>query len=92
MRIARCLFALLLVAALAGCQTRPKEEIAPSPSASTSEADKTREMEKKAAELNQRSESIKNMVGSEQEKIDAANKLEKEREELANQAEGTPKN
>jgi hypothetical protein len=49
---------------------------------STIEADRTREMEEKAAEIERKAEEIRNMDGTEQEKIDAVNELEKERQEL----------
>ena len=55
----------------------------PSTTASTSsEAEKTRKMEEKAAEIRRKEEEIRNMQGTEQEKIDAYNQLEKERQEL----------
>jgi hypothetical protein len=49
---------------------------------SSSEADRTRAMEEKAAEIGRRAEEIRTMDGTEQEKIDAVNELEKERQEL----------
>lgn len=49
---------------------------------SSSEAEKTRKMEEKAAEIRRKEEEIRNMQGTEQEKIDAYNELEKERREL----------
>jgi hypothetical protein len=49
---------------------------------SSSEADRTRAMEEKAAELDRRAEEIRTMDGTEQEKIDAVNELERERQEL----------
>lgn len=49
---------------------------------SSSEAEKTRKMEEKAAEIRRKEEEIRNMQGTEQEKIDAYNQLEKERQEL----------
>jgi hypothetical protein len=39
-------------------------------------------MEEKAAEIERRAEEIRTMEGTDQEKIDAANELEKERQEL----------
>jgi hypothetical protein len=92
MRISRCLFALPLLAVLAGCQPHHTGEIAPAstsstPSTSSSEAERTREMERKAADIEKREANIKDMVGSDQEKIDATNQLEKERQALANQAD-----
>lgn len=83
-----CVLALFLPL-LAGCQPR-HTEVAPASSASSStrEADRTRELEAKKAELDKREESIRNMVGSDQEKIDAANQLQRDRDALAKEAEG----
>ena len=47
-----------------------------------SEAERTKAMEAKARELDQKAADIQNMQGTEQEKIDAVNKLEQERQEL----------
>lgn len=49
-----------------------------------SEAERTKAMEAKARELDQKAAEIQNMQGTEQEKIDAVNKLEQERQELHN--------
>ena len=49
-----------------------------------SEAERTKAMEEKAHELDKKAAEIQNMQGSEQEKIDAVNKLEQERQELHN--------
>ena len=49
---------------------------------SSSEADRTRAMEEKAAEIDRKAEEIRNMQGTEQEKMDAVNELERERQEL----------
>ena len=93
MRIVRAfpaLFALFLPVVV-GCQPH-HTEVAPASSSSSSstqsEADRTRELEAKKAELDRREESIKNMVGSDQEKIDAANQLQRDRDALAREAEG----
>ncbi|HKV08091.1 MAG TPA: hypothetical protein VJ725_08145 [Thermoanaerobaculia bacterium] len=82
---------LLLAGSLSACQ-QIKEKLHPDEEAesaeesssddSMSEADRTRAMEEKAAELDRRAEEIRNMQGTEQEKIDAVNELEKERQEL----------
>jgi TolA-binding protein len=56
---------------------------------SSSEAEKTRKMEEKAAEIQRREEEIRNMQGTEQEKIDAYNQLEKDRQELIKMQEGS---
>jgi hypothetical protein len=54
---------------------------------STAEAERTRKMEEKAAEIERHAEEIKNMQGTDQEKIDAMNRLEQERRELNEMAE-----
>jgi TolA-binding protein len=89
--------ALLAGAALAACQHSSSQ--APggaggsaSSSASTppSEAQRTQEMEKKAKDINQQARDIQSMQGTEQEKIDAVNKLEQQRQDLTRQSEGAP--
>jgi hypothetical protein len=81
--VSRRLPALLLGAglALAGCQM-PASSPAPSAAGSASEAEKTRKMEEKAAEIERKAAEIQTMTGSDQEKMDAVNELEKERREL----------
>lgn len=59
-----------------------------SASSSASEAERTRQIEEKAAEIRRREEEIRNMQGTDQEKIDAMNALEKERRELMEMQEG----
>lgn len=49
---------------------------------SSDEAERTRKIEEKAAEIEHLSEEIQNMTGTEQEKIDAVNRLEEKRREL----------
>ena len=49
---------------------------------SSDEAERTRRIEEKAAEIERRAEEIRNMQGTEQEKIDAMNELERQRREL----------
>jgi TolA-binding protein len=49
---------------------------------SSSETEKTRKIEEKAAEIDRHAEELRNMQGSEQEKIDAMNRLDQERREL----------
>ena len=53
-----------------------------SDSSTSSEAERTRKMEEKAAEIERHAEEIRNMQGTEQEKIDAMNRLDEERREL----------
>ena len=68
-------------------QSRPSS----SGAGSASEAERTRKMEEKAAEIERHAEEIKTMEGTDQEKIDAMNRLEQERRELNEMAEETPK-
>jgi len=76
MSTARCVLALLLFASLlAAAQAVGRERPAASVfllfHLSTSEADRTRELEKKAADLDRRTEELKTMNGTDQEKNDA---------------------
>ena len=74
---------LLLLAA--GCNMPSS---APAPSAgSSAEAEKTQKMEEKAAEYQRHAEEVRNMEGTEQEKIDAMNSLDQERRELNEMSE-----
>jgi hypothetical protein len=57
-------------------------------SGSAKEAEKTHEMEQKAAEIDRKSEEVRNMDGTEQEKIDAANSLDQERRETQESGNG----
>lgn len=57
-------------------------------SSSYSEADRTREMEQKADDINRQAEDLKNMEGSDQDKIDAYNKLQQSQQDLNAQSEG----
>jgi hypothetical protein len=57
-------------------------------SGSTREAEKTHEMEQKAAEIDRKSEEVRNMDGTEQEKIDAMNSLDQERREAQEPGSG----
>lgn len=77
------LLSLLLLSALGACEM-PSTGTPSTAGATTSssEAEKTRKMEEKAAEIRRKEEEIRNMQGTEQEKIDAVNALEKERQEL----------
>jgi hypothetical protein len=56
---------------------------------SSVESERTREMDDKAADLERQAESIKTMEGSDQDKIDAINKLEQDRQQLNETAEGS---
>jgi TolA-binding protein len=79
---------LLVAAALAaGCRrqgtaTAPAGESATQEAGGQSQAERTRAMEEKAREMEKKAAEIQNMQGTEQEKIDAVNKLEQERQEL----------
>jgi TolA-binding protein len=90
---ALAMLAVLAVLLLAGCR-RHGAAAATTPAAAApedgsaqgasfqSEAERTKAMETKAHELEQKAGDIQNMQGTEQEKIDAVNKLEQERQEL----------
>ena len=65
-----------------GCQM-PSSQPPGGTASSSAEADKTRKMEEKAAEIARKEEEIRNMQGTEQEKIDAMNELDRMRRELA---------
>lgn len=91
------LWLVLSLIALVGCQmpsstTSSKTEEEPSSSSSESssesQAELTRRIEEKAAEIARREEEIRNMQGTEQEKIDAYNELERMRRELTEMQEG----
>ena len=73
---------LVLSLAVAGCQM-PSSQPAGGTASTEAEADKTRRMEEKAAEIARKEEEIRNMQGTEQEKIDAMNELDRMRRELA---------
>ena len=55
---------------------------------SYSEAERTREMEEKAEDINRQAEDLRNMEGSDQDKIDAYNKMQQDQQELSSQGEG----
>lgn len=79
----------LLLAPSWGCklpQAGPSTEEAASTSAG--EAERTRKIEEKAAEIQRKEEEIRNMQGSEQDKIDAVNELDRMRRELNDLQEG----
>jgi hypothetical protein len=61
----------------------------PASGTSSSEAaEKTRKMEEKAAEIDRHAEEVRNMQGTDQEKIDAMSSLDQERRELTEMDEG----
>jgi hypothetical protein len=79
---------IVLSTTLCGCRMpsstagSSKGEEGTAPASSESEAERTRRIEEKAAEIERRAEEIRNMQGTEQEKIDALNQLEQDRREL----------
>jgi hypothetical protein len=83
---------LLLLAFSTGCQLPggSSSGAASDSSAAGDEAERTRRMEEKAAEIERRAEEIRTMEGSDQEKIDAVNELERERRELEEMQSGQP--
>lgn len=79
----------LLLPVTWGCNLPPSgTSSASTDSSSSSEAERTRKMEEKAAEIERHAEEIRNMQGTDQEKIDAMNRLEQERRELNEMQEG----
>ena len=82
--LAVCALLALLLPLLWGCELPQGSSAKPAAgsSSSTAEAERTRRMEAKAAEIERKAEEIRNMEGSEQEKIDAVNRLDQERREL----------
>jgi hypothetical protein len=54
----------------------------------SAEAERTREMEEKAEDINRQAEDLRNMEGSDQDKIDAYNKMQESQQELNSMAEG----
>ncbi len=80
------LLALLLPFAW-GCDM-PGSSPAASGTSSSEAAEKTRKMEEKAAEIDRHAEEVRNMQGTDQEKIDAMSSLDQERRELTEMDEG----
>ena len=77
------LLLLCLVLALWACSPTAKPDISSEEEAAgEAEAERTRKMEEKAAEIERMAEEIRTMEGSEQDKIDAVNRLEEARREL----------
>ena len=70
-----------------GCEL-PQGTSSSAGGSSTAEAERTRRMEEKAAEIERKAEEIRTMEGSDQEKIDALNRLDQERRELEQMQEG----
>jgi TolA-binding protein len=76
-----CLLGLLLPATWS-CNMPQSGPSSTQSGSSTAEAERTRKMEEKAAEIERHAEELRNMQGTEQEKIDAMNRLDQERREL----------
>jgi hypothetical protein len=90
---ALAVMAALAAGTLTGCQDHASfapTGAAGNASTSSSEAQRTQEMEKKAKDIEQQARDLQNMQGTEQEKIDAANKIEQQRQELNRQSEAAP--
>ena len=85
------LLSLVLLLPLWSCQMPPTGGGSSGTASTTSgsEAERTRKIEEKAAEIERRAEEIRNMTGTEQEKIDAVNQLERDRQELIRMQEGS---
>ena len=81
------ILSLLTLLLVWGCEM-PTTSARPTGSGSSEEAEKTRKMEEKAAEYQRHAEEVRNMEGTEQEKIDAMNSLDQERRELNEMSEG----
>jgi hypothetical protein len=74
---------LSLTAVSSGCEMPQSGGASSTATTSSSdEAERTRKIEAKAAEIERHAQEIQNMTGTEQEKIDAVNKLDQERREL----------
>ncbi|HEV2851971.1 MAG TPA: hypothetical protein VHC97_04130 [Thermoanaerobaculia bacterium] len=54
----------------------------------STESQRTQEMEHQAADIDRQAQEMQNMQGSEQDKIDAYNKLQQEQQDLNQTAEG----
>lgn len=74
---------LLSLVAVSGCEMPQSGSTSGTAATSSgSESERTREMEEKAAEIERKAQEIQNMTGTEQEKIDAVNELDRMRREL----------
>lgn len=82
---------VVLVAVSSGCEmpgSGGSSSGAATAASSSEEAEKTRKIEEKAAEIERMAAEIQTMTGTEQEKIDAVNRLEEKRRELQELQEG----
>jgi TolA-binding protein len=75
---------LFLATVSAGCEMPQSGGVAgtATTSSSSDEAEHTRKIEEKAAEIERMAAEIQAMTGTEQQKIDAVNRLEEKRREL----------
>lgn len=83
---------LVVLVALFGCQMPSSTQDSGTEEESAeaaSEAERTRQIEEKAAEIAQMEEDLRNMEGTEQEKIDAMNRIEEKRRELMEMQESS---
>lgn len=75
---------LLLALALWACPNPSMQKISEEEAAvSANEAERTRRMEEKAAEIRRMEDEILTMEGTDQDKIDAVNRLDEARRELS---------
>lgn len=66
-----------------------EEEGTSTSSSSESQSERTRRIDEKAAEIARMEEDLRNMQGTDQEKIDAMNRIEQARRELMEMQEGS---
>ncbi len=76
----------LVLPPVSGC--RMPSSSPPAGSGTSEAAEKTRRMEEKSAEIAKKADEVRNMEGTEQEKIDAMNSLDQERRELNDMDQG----
>ena len=82
-RLSWLVLSLLVLAGSWSCELAPGGSSSTvSSTASSEEAERTRKMEEKAAEIERMAAEIQTMQGTEQEKIDAVNRLDEARREL----------
>lgn len=85
------LLLLSLLAVSSGCKVPSSQPSAAagssSSSSSESQSERTRKLKEKADEIDRKAAEIQTMQGTEQEKIDAVNALDKERRELTEMQE-----
>lgn len=78
---------LLLLPLSWACDMPQSHPSAAGSGSSANEAERTRKIEAKAAEIKRKEEEIRNMQGTDQDKIDAVTKLEADRRELTEMQE-----